>query len=169
MRLLLTCLLPRIANPPIRINSFRQLHLLSTMVTSPPQKQVKLDAFVKSSSTTKGKGKGKETISNGAGSSSFSTTNGKNTSTKRPRDDGTDIPASAKKSKASGTYRAFPNGNPDPAEDTVEGLTSILAKLEQVQKKASPIKVGPRLDSQPCCWPGNIGSRSYQQDARSLV
>lgn len=104
------------------------------MPSSPPSKQGKLDGFVKGS--TNGKGKEKEEIN---GSSSISNASSSN---KRPRPDGTDVPPEAKKSKASGTHRAFPNGAPDPPEDTVEGLTSILAKLEKVQSKARPVEVG---------------------------
>lgn len=154
MRLLLTCLRPHPASTILARSSLvRHIpnHLAVTMATS-PKKQVKLDAFINHNDKGDGSSKGKAIDITGSTTSAFAsssvspTSNGKGKSkstaaTKRPRDDGTDVPAAAKRSKANGTYRAFPNGTPDPPEDTVEGLTSILAKLEEVQKKAKPVKV----------------------------
>lgn len=146
MRLLLSCLRPHLASTTLIRSTLIRRHLLVTMASSssaPVKKQVKLDAFVKGN-TGDGSSKGKAidmtttSSSNGKASSSSSS---KTTANKRPRDDGTDVPVAAKKSKANGTYRAFPNGDPDPPEDTVEGLTSIMAKLEEVHKKAKPVKV----------------------------
>lgn len=112
------------------------------MPSSPP-KQAKLDGFVRNASQSNGGSSAKTAINldNTSSTPGKSSISNAKTTNKRPRPDGTDVPPEAKKSKASGTYKAFPNGAPDPAEDRVEGLTSILAKLEAVQKKAKPIKV----------------------------
>lgn len=128
MRFLLACLrlTPPLARP--------RFPCYSTM--SPTQ--AKLDVFVK--------GKG-SSANNAINIDSSTSTTPSKTNNKRPREDGTDVPVSAKKSKASGTYKAFPNGAPDPPEDTVEGLTSILAKLEEIQKKAKPVSVGSNLST----------------------
>lgn len=106
--------------------------------------QVKLDGFVKGS-TSKSKSNGSSKSNAISIDESASTSFNTKTTSKRPRDDETDVPASAKKSKASGTYKAFPDTNPNPAEDAVEGMTSILDKLEEVQNKSKPVQVRPSL------------------------
>lgn len=178
MRLLLACLRPHLASTTLARSSLIR-HIpkhLATMATS-PKKQVKLDAFVNHNDKGDGSSKGKAIDITGSATSGFAsssstsvTNNGKGkskstTATKRPRDDGTDVPAAAKKSKANGTYRAFPNGTPDPPEDTVEGLTSILAKLEAVQKKAKPVKVCVSLLDIRCQCPpcSTLQARSLRQ------
>ena len=133
MRLLLSCLRPSSLVRPARSGATpARFHAMAPT-------QVKLDGFVKGSKKSNGTSKS-TAISIDDASSSTSVNNTK-PATKRPRDDGTDVPASAKKSKASGTYQAFPDTDPNPSEDSVEGMTSILAKLEEVQKKSKPVQV----------------------------
>lgn len=101
--------------------------------SSPTQKQASLDTFIKGKGKPSGAGSAKEMDSNGA-----SRSNGG----KRPRPDGTDVPPSAKKSKADGTHRAFPANKPEPSETTLEDNETLLEKFEEAASKAKSIKVG---------------------------
>lgn len=95
-----------------------------------PGKQGKLDGFV-------------------SGAKESNSVSSPSNRSKRPRSDGTDVPKEAKRSKASGTHRAFPANPPEPNE-VGDGNETVLSKLEKAYDSLKPPKVSARHPNRIC-------------------